>query len=73
MLILVPRLARVGTYATFGVLAMVFPTAVLLFASDPAGTATARAILGALMVIGWVAGLAYGAAREFRGRARPVS
>ncbi|HET9756039.1 MAG TPA: J domain-containing protein [Candidatus Limnocylindrales bacterium] len=73
LLILVPRLARVATYATFGVLAMVFPTAVLLFASDPAGTETARAILGALMVIGWVAGLAYGAAREFRRRARPVS
>ena len=73
LLVLVPRLARVATYATVGVLAMVFPTAVLLFASDPAGTETARAILGALMVIGWVAGLAYGAAREFRRRARPVS
>ena len=73
MLVLVPSLARVATYATFGVLAMVFPTAVLLFASDPAGTETARAILGALMVIGWAAGLAYGAAREFRRRARPVS
>ena len=73
LLVLVPSLARVATYATFGVLAMVFPTAVLLFASDPAGTETARAILGALMVIGWAAGLAYGAAREFRRRARPVS
>jgi DnaJ-like protein len=73
LLVLIPRIARVGTFATLGVLAMVFPTAVLLFASDPAGIDTARAILGVLMVIGWVAGLVYGTVRELRRRVRPVS
>jgi hypothetical protein len=73
LLILVPRIARIATVATLGALAMVFPTSVLLFASDPAGTETARSILGALMVIGWVAGLVYGGVREFGRTARPVS
>ena len=73
LLILLPRIARIGSVATLGALAPVFLASVLLFASDPADTDTARAILGAMMALGWIAGLVFGIARELRRGARPVS
>jgi DnaJ domain len=76
LLILVPRFARVATVATIATLAAVLPASVLLLAtSDPASVEAARAVLGGLMSIAWVAGVAYGAAREFGRRPtdRPVS
>ena len=73
LLILLPRVARVGALATLGSLAPVFLASVLLFASDPAATDTARAILGALMTIGWGLGLVYGIVRESRREAGSVS
>ena len=74
LLVLLPRLARVATVATIATLATVFPASVLLFATgDPAGMATGRSILGALIVIAWAAGLVYGAVREVGRGARPVS
>jgi hypothetical protein len=76
LLILVPRLARVATVATIATLAAVLPASILLLAtSDPASMDAARAVLGGLMTIAWIGGVAYGAAREFRRRPvdRPVS
>jgi hypothetical protein len=76
VLIVVTRLARVATVATIATLAAVFPASVLLLAtSDPQSMDAGRAVLGGLMVIAWVVGIAYGAAREFRRRPieRPVS
>jgi hypothetical protein len=74
LLLLLPRLARVATVATIATLATVFPASVLLFATgDPAGMATGRSVLGALIVIAWVAGLVYGAVREAGRGGRPVS
>jgi curved DNA-binding protein CbpA len=76
LLILVPRFARVATVATIATLAAVLPASALLLAtSDPASMDAARAVLGGLMTIAWVVGVAYGAAREFRRRPidRPVS
>ena len=76
LLLLVPRLARVATVATIATLGAVLPASVLLLAtSDPASMDAARAVLGGLMTIAWIAGIAFGAAREFRRRPidRPVS
>lgn len=73
LLILLPRVARIGVLATAGSLMPVFFASVLLFASDPAATDTARAILGVLMAIGWAIGLGFGLQRELRREARPVS
>jgi hypothetical protein len=76
VLILVARLARVATVATVATLAAVLPASVLLLAtSDPASMDAARAVLGGLMTIAWVAGVGFGSAREFRRRPidRPVS
>jgi curved DNA-binding protein CbpA len=76
LLILVPRFARVATVATIATLAAVLPASVLLLAtSDPASVDAARAVLGGIMTTAWVAGVAYGATREFRRRPvdRPVS
>jgi hypothetical protein len=76
LLLLVARLARVATVATIATLAAVLPASVLLLAtSDPASMDAARAILGGLMTIAWIVGVAFGAAREFRRRpiGRPVS
>jgi hypothetical protein len=76
LLIVVPRFARVATVATIATLAAVLPASVLLLAtSDPASMDAARAVLGGLMTIAWIAGFAFGAAREFRRRPidRPVS
>ena len=68
-LILVAPLARVATVATVATLAAVVPASVLLLAtSDPASMDAARAVLGGLMSIAWIAGVGYGAAREFRRR-----
>jgi len=69
LLIVVPRFSRVATVATIATLAAVFPASVLLLAtSDPASMDAGRAVLGGLMAIAWVVGIAYGAAREFRER-----
>ncbi len=69
LLIAAPRFARVASVATIATLAAVFPAAVLLLAtSDPASMDAGRAVLGGLMAIAWVAGIAYGAVREFRQR-----
>ena len=76
LLIALTRLARVATVATIATLAAVFPASVLLLATtDPATMDAGRAALGGLMVIAWAAGIAVGAAREFRRRPieRPVS
>lgn len=73
LLIVIPRVARIGTMATLGSLTPVLLASVLLFASDPAATDTARAILGALMALGWSLGLVYGIWRELRREAGPVS
>jgi hypothetical protein len=73
LLILLPRVARIGVLATAGSLTPVFFASVLLFATDPSATDTARAILGALMAIGWAIGLGFGIQRELRREARPVS
>jgi hypothetical protein len=73
LLILLPRIARIGTVATIGALAPVFLASVLLFAADPAESDTARQILAGLMAIGWGIGLVYGVAREVNRGARPVS
>jgi hypothetical protein len=73
LLILLPRIARIGTLATIGALAPVFLASVLLFAADPAESGTARSILAGLMAIGWVIGLVLGVAREVGRGARPVS
>jgi hypothetical protein len=73
LLILLPRVARIGTVATIGALAPVFLASVLLFAADPAESGTARSILAGMMAIGWGIGLVYGAAREVGRGARPVS
>jgi hypothetical protein len=72
-LLLLPRVARIGVLATAGSLTPVFFASVLLFASDPAATDTARAILATLMAVGWGIGLVFGLQREFRREARPVS
>jgi DnaJ domain len=72
-LVLLARLARVGVLAAFGSLTPVFLASVLLFTSDPAATETARAILGALMAVGWGVGLSVGIGRELRREPRPVS
>jgi hypothetical protein len=70
LLIVLPRVARVATVATIATLAIVFPASVLLFATgDPDGMVTGRSILGGLMVVAWVAGLAYGTVREVGRRA----
>jgi curved DNA-binding protein CbpA len=69
LLIAAPRFSRVATVATIATLAAVFPASALLLAtSDPASMDAGRAVLGGLMAIAWVAGIAYGAAREFRQR-----
>jgi hypothetical protein len=73
VLILLARIARIGVLAAFGSLTPVFLASVLLFTSDPAATDTARAILGALMAVGWGLGLVFGIGRELRRGARPVS
>jgi len=69
LLIAAPRFARVATVATIATLAAVFPASALLLAtSGPASMDAGRAVLGGLMAIAWIAGIAYGAAREFRQR-----
>jgi curved DNA-binding protein CbpA len=69
LLIAFSRLARVATVATIATLAAVFPASVLLLATfDPANMDAGRAVLGGLMAIAWVAGIAVGAVREFRRR-----
>jgi DnaJ domain len=69
LLILVTRFARVATVATITTLAAVLPASALLLAtSDPASMEAARAVLGGLMTIAWIAGVAFGVAREFRRR-----
>jgi DnaJ domain len=73
LLILLPRIARIGVLATAGSLTPVVFASVLLFATDPSATDTARAILGALMAVGWAIGLGFGIRRELRREARPVS
>jgi DnaJ domain len=73
LLILLPRLARIGVLAAAGSLTPVFLASVLLFTSDPAATDTARSILGAMMAVGWGVGLVFGIGRELRREARPVS
>ena len=74
LLFLLPRLARIGTIASIAILGTVFPASLLLFATaDPAGMEWGRSILGGLIILAWVAGIAYGVAREARRATRPVS
>ncbi len=75
VLIAVPRLARITTIATIATLAAIFPASALLLATfDPEGMSAGRTVLGGLMVTAWVAGIAYGVAREVRRRpVDPVS
>ena len=70
------RLARIATVATIATLAAIFPASAILLATfDPEGMTAGRAVLGGLMAAAWAAGIAYGAAREFRRKPldRPVS
>jgi hypothetical protein len=76
LLIAFTRLARIATVATIATLAAIFPASALLLATfDPESMAAGRTVLGGLMGTAWVAGVAYGAAREFRRKPldRPVS
>jgi hypothetical protein len=76
VLILAAPLARVAARATIVTLAAVIPASVLLLATfDPESMNAGRITLGGLMVIAWVAGIAYGISREVRGPRfdRPVS
>ena len=74
LLIVFPRLARIGSIGAIAILGTVFPASVLLFATgDPEGMEFGRSVLGGLIVLAWVAGLAYGMVREVRREVRPVS
>jgi curved DNA-binding protein CbpA len=76
LLIAVTRLARIAAFGTIVTLAAVIPASVLLLATfDPESMNAGRVALGGLMVIAWVAGIAYGIAREIRRPSieRPVS
>lgn len=74
VLILLPRLARIGTVATIAILGTVFPASLLLFATgDPAGAEWGRSILGGLIILAWAVGLGFGIVREARRATRPVS
>jgi curved DNA-binding protein CbpA len=76
LLIAVTRMARIAAFGTIVTLAAVIPASVLLLATfDPESMNAGRVALGGLMVIAWVAGIAYGIAREIRRPPleRPVS
>jgi curved DNA-binding protein CbpA len=76
LLIAVTRLARITAFGTIVTLAAVIPASVLLLATfDPESMNAGRVALGGLMVIAWVAGIAYGIVREIRRPPieRPVS
>lgn len=76
LLIAVTRLARIAAFGTIVTLAAVIPASVLLLATfDPESMNAGRVALGGLMVIAWIAGIAYGIAREIRRPPieRPVS
>ena len=67
-LIVVGRLARIASVATLATLAAAIPAALLLSATgSPDDTAAGRIALSGLLVIAWVVGLVFGAAREIRG------
>ena len=67
-LIVVGRLARITSVATLATLAAAIPAALLLSATgSPDDTAAGRIALSSLLVIAWVVGLVFGAAREIRG------
>ena len=78
VLLLVPRLAVIAAVAAVGTLAAAVPGALVL-ASTGAGAGaggsstspTGAMVLGVLLVIGWLVGLAAGVWRAWRGR--PVS
>lgn len=76
LLIAVTRLARIAAFGTIVTLAAVIPASVLLLATfDPESMNAGRVALGGLMAIAWIAGIAYGIAREIRRSPieRPVS
>jgi hypothetical protein len=74
LLLLWPRLARIGAIGTIAILGTVFPASLLLFATaDPAGVEWGRPILGGLIVLAWFVGLGFGLVREVRRGTRPVS
>ena len=76
VLLLVPILARVAAIATPATLAAAIPGALLVTVlSGSNDEAAARPLLGGLLVIAWVAGLAYALARTVREppSRRPVS
>jgi curved DNA-binding protein CbpA len=75
-LLLVPALARVAANATTATLAAAIPGALLVAVLGGSNDeAAARPLLGGLLVIAWVAGLAYALARAVRQprSRRPVS
>jgi len=68
VLLAVGRLARVASVATLATLAAAIPAALLLSATgSPDDAAAGRIALSGLLVIAWVVGLVFGAAREIRG------
>jgi len=76
LLIAFTRLARIATVATIATLAAIFPASALLLATfDPDSMSAGRTVLGGLMATAWIAGIAFGAAREIRRKPvdRPVS
>jgi hypothetical protein len=71
VLLLVPRLAGAAVVASVATLAAAIPGALLLASmGGAADTASSRAALGGLLVIGWSVGMVVGLVREVR-RARP--
>ena len=67
-LVAIGRLARIASVATLATLTAAIPAALLLSATgSPEDTAAGRFALSGLLVIAWLVGLVFGAAREVRG------
>lgn len=80
VLLLVPRLAALAAAGAVALVVAAIPTTLLLSATGEAANIESRnALLGAVLVVAWIAGLGIGIARRLRtvlassGRAGPVS
>jgi membrane protein implicated in regulation of membrane protease activity len=68
-LVLVPGVASIATIGTVALFAAGIPAAILLSATGGARLPEASsAVLGVVLVAGWLAGVTYGVARRRRGR-----
>ena len=71
-LVLLPRAASIATFGTVAAFSAGIPATVLLSATGGARLPQASsAVLGVILVLGWLAGVVYGIARR-RGRSGPV-